>query len=40
MLAVEGGCEMDLAARDVGPDLGCPLLLDRGKRSGLAVPVG
>ena len=40
MLAVEGGRDMDLAARDVGSDLGSPLLLGRGERSGLAVPVG
>jgi len=40
MLACGRGGEVDLTARDVGPSLGCPLLLGPGERSGLVVPVG
>jgi hypothetical protein len=40
VLAYGRGGDVDLTARDVGPDLGCPLLLGPGERSGLVVPVG
>src|SRR5947207_8402858 len=40
VLACGRGGDVDLTARDVGPDLGCPLLPGPRERPGLVVPVG